>query len=111
MSEEAKKQEVEVEEVIEETEELAEAQQEQQQLNPREVLLQVFEQGGRAVDDWDRSQLRIQCVLALQQVQNLGDIPSELQKEIKFVLDQLLQSGNLHFGLQQILYPMVKELE
>lgn len=102
-----------VNEVAEQQAEVPEEQaaQQQQEVNPREVLLQVFEQGGRASDDWDKSQLRIQCILALQQVQNLGDIPRELKQEIKFVLDQLLKAGTLHFGLQQILYPMVKELE
>jgi len=115
-----KKQETETEAVEEVVNEVAEQQaevpeeqaaQQQQEVNPREVLLQVFEQGARASDDWDKSQLRIQCILALQQVQNLADIPKELKQEIRFVMDQLLKAGTLHFGLQQILYPMVKELE
>ncbi len=83
----------------------------QQQINPREVLLQVFEQGARASSDWDLSQLRIKCLMALQQEPNLADLPPEVKAETKFVLDELLKSGQLQFGLQQILYPMVKELE
>ena len=82
-----------------------------QQLHPREVLLQVFEQGARASEDWDQSQAKIQCILALQQAENLADIPRELREEISLVLNKLLQAGQLQFGLQQILYPMVKDLE
>ncbi len=106
--------ETEVEEV---TEEVAEEQLEQvedaqmQQAHPRDVLLQVFEQGARASENWDQSQSRIQCIMALQQAENLADIPRELKAEINLVLDQLLKAGQLHFGLQQVLYPMVKELE
>ncbi len=106
--------ETEVEEV---TEEVAEEQLEQvedaqmQQAHPRDVLLQVFEQGARASENWDQSQSRIQCIMALQQAKNLADIPRELKAEINLVLDQLLKAGQLHFGLQQVLYPMVKELE
>jgi|TARA_Y100000310_G_scaffold65241_1_gene60751 hypothetical protein len=85
--------------------------QQPKQVNPREVLLQVFEQGARASDNWDRSQLRIQCLLALQQVPNLADIPNELRVEINFVVNELLKAGQLNFGLQQVLYPLVKELE
>tara|TARA_R110000851_G_scaffold236991_2_gene389690 strand:- start:5406 stop:5735 length:330 start_codon:yes stop_codon:yes gene_type:complete len=83
----------------------------QQNVNPREVLLQVFEQGARASSDWDLSQLRIQCLMALQQEPNLADLSADIKAETKFVLDELLKSGQLQFGLQQILYPMVKELE
>jgi hypothetical protein len=82
-----------------------------QQIHPRELLLQVFEQGARASEDWEQSQSRIQCVLALQQVESLADIPRELKVEISSVLNGLLKAGQLHFGLQQVLYPMVKELE
>ena len=82
-----------------------------QQLHPREVLLQVFEQGARASEDWEQSQAKIQCILALQQAENLADIPRELKAEISLVLNKLLQAGQLQFGLQQILYPMVKDLE
>jgi len=114
LSEEQTNTETEVEEV---TEEVAEEQLEQvedaqmQQASPRELLLQVFEQGARASENWDQSQARIQCILALQQVENLADIPRELKAEINTVLGGLLQAGQLHFGLQQVLYPMVKELE
>ena len=103
-----------VEEVLEEetfdTEQPASDSQ-MQQLHPREVLLQVFEQGARASDDWEKSQLRIQCLLALQQTPSLVDIPRELRVEIGFVMNELLKAGQLNFGLQQILYPMVRELE
>ena len=114
LSQEQTNTETEVEEV---TEEVAEEQLEQvedaqmQQASPRELLLQVFEQGARASENWDQSQARIQCILALQQVENLADIPRELKAEINTVLGGLLQAGQLHFGLQQVLYPMVKELE
>lgn len=81
------------------------------QQHPREVLLQVFEQGARSSDDWEQSQTRIQCIYALQQAENLSDIPVELKKEINLVMGSLLKSGQLHFGLQQMLYPMVKELQ
>ncbi len=114
LSEEQTNTETEVEEV---TEEVVEEQLEQvedaqmQQASPRELLLQVFEQGARASQNWDQSQARIQCILALQQVENLADIPRELKAEINTVLGGLLQAGQLHFGLQQVLYPMVKELE
>ena len=81
------------------------------QLHPREVLLQVFEQGARASEDREQSQAKIQCILALQQAENLADIPRELKAEISLVLNKLLQAGQLQFGLQQILYPMVKDLE
>ena len=82
-----------------------------QQIHPRELLLQVFEQGARASENWEQSQSRIQCILALQQVEKLADIPRELKVEISSVLNGLLKAGQLHFGLQQVLYPMVKELE
>lgn len=98
-----------VEEVVEPTQAAAAPQAVQN--NPREVLLQVFEQGARASNNWDQSQARIQCIYALQQTENLADIPEELKSEINSVLGNLLQAGQLHFGLQQLLYPMIKELE
>ena len=107
-----------VEEVVENVleEEVSDTEQptpesQMQQLHPREVLLQVFEQGARASENWDQSQAKIQCILALQQAENLADIPRELKAEISLVLNKLLQAGQLQFGLQQILYPMVKDLE
>ena len=100
----------EVEATEETTEEVTETPQ-PTQVNPREVLLQVFEQGARATDDWERSQLRIQCILALQQTPELVDVPRELRAEVGTVLSELLKGGQLTFPLQQILYPMVKELE
>ena len=114
LSEEQTSTETEVEEV---TDEVAEEHLEQtedaqmQQISPRELLLQVFEQGARASENWDQSQARIQCILALQQVEELAAIPGELKAEISSVLNGLLKAGQLHFGLQQVLYPMVKELE
>ena len=109
------------EEVVEEVEEVLEEEvsnteqptpeSQLQQMHPREVLLQVFEQGARASENWDQSQAKIQCILALQQAENLADIPRELKAEISLVLNKLLQAGQLQFGLQQILYPMVKDLE
>tara|TARA_Y100000310_G_scaffold177355_1_gene177427 strand:+ start:96 stop:458 length:363 start_codon:yes stop_codon:yes gene_type:complete len=103
-----------VEEVLEEESfdtEQPTSDSQMQQLHPREVLLQVFEQGARASENWEQSQAKIQCILALQQAENLADIPRELKAEISLVLNKLLQAGQLQFGLQQILYPMVKDLE
>lgn len=100
----------EVEEVTDEVTE-EESQPEAQPVDPRELLFQVFEQGARASEDWNKSQLRIQCLMALQQVPELADIPSELKAEIRTVLTNLLQAGQLQFGLQHVLYPMVKDLE
>tara|TARA_Y100000296_G_C4974870_1_gene157743 strand:+ start:194 stop:532 length:339 start_codon:yes stop_codon:yes gene_type:complete len=101
----------EVNETEEETQDVESSPEPPQQANPREVLFQIFEQGARASDDWERSQLRIQCLLALQQTPSLVDIPRELRMEISFVMNELLKAGQLNFGLQQILYPMVRELE
>ena len=41
----------------------------------------------------------------------MSDIPNELRVEINFVVNELLKAGQLNFGLQQVLYPLVKELE
>ena len=110
----SEKQTIEEKSETEVTEEVATQQVETaqpQQIHPRELLLQVFEQGARASENWEQSQSRIQCILALQQVEKLADIPRELKVEISSVLNGLLKAGQLHFGLQQVLYPMVKELE
>ena len=81
------------------------------QVNPREVLFQVFEQGARACQDWESSQKRIDCLISLQSSETLTLIPDSEKNEILSVLNSLLQSGQLNFGIQQVLYPMVKELE
>lgn len=86
-------------------------QQQEQQVTPREVLFQVFEQGARACQDWEISQKRINCLISLQTKENLAEVSQEEKTEILGVLNGLLQSGQLNFGIQQVLYPMVKELE
>ena len=83
----------------------------EQQVSPREVLFQVFEQGARACQDWESSQKRINCLISLQSSETLDMIPDTEKSEILAVLNNLLQSGMLNFGVQQVLYPMVKELE
>ena len=97
-------------EEVQETE-AKEVQQEQQQPSPREVLFQVFEQGGRACQDWEVSQKRINCLISLQTKESLSEVSQDEKTEILGVLNGLLQSGQLNFGIQQVLYPMVKELE
>ena len=77
----------------------------------QQVLFQVFEQGARACQDWESSQKRINCLIALQSSETLALIPDTEKGEILTVLNSLLQSGQLNFGVQQVLYPMVKELE
>lgn len=99
------------EENIETTIEEQEESQTEQQVNPREVLFQVFEQGARACQDWELSQKRINCLISLQSNETLELIPAAEKSEILAVLNNLLQSGQLNFGVQQVLYPMVKELE
>lgn len=96
------------EEIIEQAED---EQQSEQAVNPREVLFQVFEQGARACQDWESSQKRINCLISLQSSETLEIIPEQERTEILSVLNNLLQSGQLNFGVQQVLYPMVKELE
>lgn len=96
------------EEIIEQAED---EQQSEQAANPREVLFQVFEQGARACQDWESSQKRINCLISLQSSETLEIIPEQERTEILSVLNNLLQSGQLNFGVQQVLYPMVKELE
>lgn len=86
-------------------------QQQEQQVSPREVLFQVFEQGARACQDWEVSQMRINCLISLQTKEDLAEVAQEEKAEILGVLNGLLQSGQLNFGIQQVLYPMVKELE
>ena len=86
-------------------------QQQEEQVNPREVLFQVFEQGARACQNWEVSQARINCLISLQTKENLAEVSQEEKTEILGVLNNLLQSGQLNFGIQQVLYPMVKELE
>jgi len=96
------------EEITEQTED---EQQPEQAVNPREILFQVFEQGARACQDWESSQKRINCLISLQSSETLEIIPEQERTEILSVLNNLLQSGQLNFGVQQVLYPMVKELE
>jgi len=97
-------------EEVQETE-VKEVQQEQHQPSPREILFQVFEQGARACQDWEVSQKRINCLISLQTKESLSEVSQDERTEILGVLNGLLQSGQLNFGIQQVLYPMVKELE
>lgn len=98
-------------EETQEVEAVENSEQQQQQVSPREVLFQVFEQGARACQDWEVSQKRINCLISLQTKENLAEVSQEERTEILGVLNGLLQSGQLNFGIQQVLYPMVKELE
>lgn len=99
------------EEVVNNNDNNNEAESEQNTLSPREILFQVFEQGARACDNWESSQRRLDCLISLQNTDDLTAIVSEQKTEILSVLTSLLQSGQLNFGLQQVLYPLVKELE
>jgi hypothetical protein len=99
------------EEVVNNNDNNNEAESEQNTLSPREILFQVFEQGARACDNWESSQKRLDCLISLQNTDDLTAIVNEQKTEILSVLTSLLQSGQLNFGLQQVLYPLVKELE
>ena len=80
-------------------------------LTPREVLFQVFEQGARSSDTWTQSQTKVQALLYLQSDAALTEMPSEQKTEVVSSLTQLLKAGHLNFPLQNVLHPLVKELE
>jgi len=80
-------------------------------LTPREVLFQVFEQGARSSDSWTQSQTKVQALLYLQSDAALTEMPADQKTEVVGSLTQLLKAGHLNFPLQNVLYPLVKELE